>query len=189
VHCSFSDALPQTTTTPTSSFEPHLWRPIGIITIQLDTRYHYILSRAFTMRLLNTSSLEFAEFLGDNMPQYAILSHRWEAEEVTYQDMQQSRGPQMKGYSKITNCCRQAKKDGYSFTWIDSCCIDKSSSAELSEAINSMFQWYSRPRVCYVFLSDALCIANRIYLHQLCSPPQKPASAKEVSSALNCPQS
>jgi hypothetical protein len=34
------------------------------------------------------------------------------------------------------------------------CCIDKGSSAELSEAINSMFRWYERAVVCYVYLSD-----------------------------------
>jgi hypothetical protein len=35
-----------------------------------------------------------------------------------------------------------------------SCCIDKTSSAELSEAINSMFRWYKNAAVCYVYLSD-----------------------------------
>lgn len=38
--------------------------------------------------------------------------------------------------------------------WIDSCCIDKTSSAELSEAINSMFKWYQKAQVCYAYLSD-----------------------------------
>lgn len=38
--------------------------------------------------------------------------------------------------------------------WVDTCCIDKSSSAELSEAINSMFAWYRNAKICYVFLAD-----------------------------------
>lgn len=37
---------------------------------------------------------------------------------------------------------------------IDSCCIDKSSSAELTEAINSMFKWYREAGLCIVYLSD-----------------------------------
>jgi hypothetical protein len=34
--------------------------------------------------------------------------------------------------------------------WIDSCCIDKTSSSELSEAINSMFNWYRNSQVWWV---------------------------------------
>jgi hypothetical protein len=40
------------------------------------------------------------------------------------------------------------------FLTYTSCCIDKTSSAELSEAINSMFRWYSRSKVCYAYLTD-----------------------------------
>lgn len=60
----------------------------------------------------------------------------------------------MKGFSKIKGCCAQAVADGFRYAWIDSCCIDKPSSAELSEAINSMFHLYERSQVCYVYLSD-----------------------------------
>ncbi|KAH7399783.1 heterokaryon incompatibility protein-domain-containing protein [Cadophora sp. MPI-SDFR-AT-0126] len=106
------------------------------------------------MRLLNTTTLLLEEFIGDNIPYYSILSHRWENEEVTFQDLREGRGPGMAGYSKITGCCRQAKLDGWDYAWVDSCCIDKSSSAELSEAINSMFKWYQNAAVCYAYLSD-----------------------------------
>ena len=57
-------------------------------------------------------------------------------------------------YVKIDGCCAQAIKDGCRYVWIDTICIDKSSSAELSEAINSMYKWYANARVCYVYLSD-----------------------------------
>lgn len=60
----------------------------------------------------------------------------------------------MARYSKIRGCCAQAALDGFDYAWIDSCCIDKTSSSELSEAINSMFSWYSRAQVCYAYLSD-----------------------------------
>jgi hypothetical protein len=106
------------------------------------------------MRLLNTSTLLLGDFFSDTVPRYAILSHRWENEEVTYQDFMSTRRSQMAGWSKITGCCRQAAADGWKYAWVDSCCIDKSSSAELSEAINSMFRWYERAEVCYAYLSD-----------------------------------
>ncbi|KAH6683868.1 heterokaryon incompatibility protein-domain-containing protein, partial [Halenospora varia] len=106
------------------------------------------------MRLLNTTTLTFTDFFGDDIPPYTILSHRWEDSEVTFQDMQNGRGPEMAGWVKIRGCCIQAASDGFTYTWIDSCCIDKSSSAELSEAINSMFRWYQNAHVCYVYLSD-----------------------------------
>ena len=61
---------------------------------------------------------------------------------------------QRDGYRKILQSCEQAKKDGYKWLWIDACCIDKQSSAELSEAINSMYRWYVNSRVCYAYLLD-----------------------------------
>ena len=106
------------------------------------------------MRLLNTTTLKLHEFIGDSIPEYAILSHRWENEEVSFQDLQAGLAPQMAGYSKIKDCCDQAVRDGWEYAWIDSCCIDKTSSAELSEAINSMFKWYEDSQICYAYLSD-----------------------------------
>ena len=58
------------------------------------------------------------------------------------------------GHDKIKFCGEQAAKDGLQYFWVDSCCIKKSSDAELSEAINSMFRWYGRSAKCYVYLSD-----------------------------------
>jgi hypothetical protein len=60
------------------------------------------------------------------------------------------------GYAKIQNTCAQALRDGFEYAWIDTCCIDKSSSAELSEAINSMYKWYKNARICYAYLSDII---------------------------------
>jgi hypothetical protein len=59
-----------------------------------------------------------------------------------------------KGYDKIKRCCEVALSDGFKYAWIDTCCIDKTSSSELSEAINSMYRWYKTAAVCYVILSD-----------------------------------
>ena len=92
----------------------------------------------------------------NKIPSYAILSHTWEADnqEVTYQDVLRATGKDKSGYRKIQFCGEQAKRDRLEYVWIDSCCIDKSSSSELSEAINSMFQWYEDAAKCYVYLSD-----------------------------------
>ncbi|KAI1379115.1 HET-domain-containing protein [Hypoxylon crocopeplum] len=60
----------------------------------------------------------------------------------------------MRGYKKIVLTCKQAERDGLGWAWVDTCCIDKTSSAELSEAINSMYQWYEQSSICYAYLSD-----------------------------------
>ncbi|KAK0106226.1 hypothetical protein ONS96_003869 [Cadophora gregata f. sp. sojae] len=106
------------------------------------------------MRLINTSTLLLHEFSGRDVPLYAILSHGWEDSEVTFEDLRGGNGPDRAGWRKVTGCCSQAARDGWEYVWIDSCCIDKSSSSELSEAINSMFAWYRSAQICYVYLSD-----------------------------------
>lgn len=107
------------------------------------------------MRLINTSTKLFEEFIGVNLPKYAILSHTWEQEEVSFQAMTQNlTSSRMKGNRKIEMTCRMALQAGYTYAWVDTCCIDKSSSAELTEAINSMYRWYQRSEICYVFISD-----------------------------------
>ena len=104
------------------------------------------------------------EFRDDETTTYAILSHRWiDHTEVDYGEMvnlakmdkaerDEIRG--RLGYRKICDTCEQARKHQYEWVWIDTCCIDKRSSAELSEAINSMYRWYENSRVCYVYLHD-----------------------------------
>jgi hypothetical protein len=82
------------------------------------------------MRLINTSTLTLDMFFGEVVPDYAILSHRWNDAEVSFQDLQNGEGEQMAAYSKIQRCCAQAQSDGWQYAWIDSCCIDKTSSAE-----------------------------------------------------------
>src|SRR5690349_10470978 len=106
------------------------------------------------MKLINTFTEVLEEFIGRNIPEYAILSHTWEEEEVTFTDFTSGAYKAMKGYQKIEATCRLAREAGICYAWVDTCCIDKSSSAELTECINSMFQWYRRSKICYVFLTD-----------------------------------
>lgn len=70
------------------------------------------------------------------------------------QELQSGEGIEKKGYEKIKRCCEVAAADGFYYVWIDTCCIDKTSSAELSEAINSMYQWYQDAETCYAYLAD-----------------------------------
>ena len=106
------------------------------------------------MRLINTSTLKMEEFISGANCVYAVLSHTWGEEEVSFQQYSTPEARLMAGYRKIERSCALASRSWLPYLWIDTCCIDKSSSAELSEAINSMYRWYRDAAVCYVHLSD-----------------------------------
>jgi hypothetical protein len=106
-----------------------------------------------SIRLINTQTMELEEPLWST-PRYAILSHTWGRDEVTFQDLQSGKGRQKNGFAKIKETCRLARLQGIPYAWIDTCCIDKTSSAELTQAINSMFRWYAESTVCYAYLDD-----------------------------------
>ncbi|KZM22047.1 uncharacterized protein EKO05_0007853 [Ascochyta rabiei] len=160
------------------------------------------------MRLIDVRTIELQLFNDNDIPEYAILSHTWGTDEVSYQELvwinrikafsasydtpsssvaslsnQDDQSSLMltametmlrsstsfatnvsgvkeddllkrQGYSKIVNVAREAKSLGFKYVWIDTCCIDKSSSAELQEAINSMYRWYRDAEVCIVYLED-----------------------------------
>lgn len=108
------------------------------------------------MRLINVNTLKLEEFIGSNVPPYAIPSHRWSSEELTFKEVSKDRVDRSKeGYAKLKAACEIALSDRQlQWLWIDTCCIDKRSSAELTEAINSMYGWYEQAKVCIVFLQD-----------------------------------
>ena len=105
------------------------------------------------------------DFCDDEATEYAILSHRWIGQEVDHDEIvdlakmaleERDEIRRRGGYHKILDSCKQAQKDGYRWLWVDTCCIDKRSSAELSEAINSMYRWYENAKKCYAYLHDVL---------------------------------
>ncbi|KAH7111829.1 heterokaryon incompatibility protein-domain-containing protein [Dendryphion nanum] len=108
------------------------------------------------MRLINSTTLKLEEFFGKNIPPYAILSHTWGNAEVSFADLsaRQATTSSYEGHQKIGFTCAQARRAGLNYAWVDTCCIDKSSSSELSEAINSMFAWYKDSTCYYAYLSD-----------------------------------
>nr|OQO26990.1 hypothetical protein B0A51_05007 [Rachicladosporium sp. CCFEE 5018] len=124
------------------------------------------------MRLLHTSSYQFTETFSP--PAYGVLSHRWGDSELSYNDLLTGNHRNGEGYQKVIDCCFLAKSRGLDYVWIDTCCIDKGSSAELSESINSMWQWYSRAKECYAFLADVDSTAT---------PPGRPFESRPYKSS------
>jgi hypothetical protein len=119
------------------------------------------------MRLLKrlpNGRFTLTAFNDHDTPPYAILSHTWvEGQEVTYRELvagkrkdKAGKRKDKAGYDKIRFCVERAAQDGLEHCWIDTCCINKSTSDELSTAINSMFCWYQRAAKCYVYLSDVV---------------------------------
>ncbi|KAI3323417.1 heterokaryon incompatibility protein-domain-containing protein [Xylariaceae sp. AK1471] len=120
------------------------------------------------MWLINTKTWELEEIINPQKGSYAILSHTWEDGEVSFQQYKELRKAaemtefdeilkklgEMKGLHKVLKTVEMARTGGLEYAWVDTCCIDKSSSAELSEAINSMFKWYEDAAVCFAYLSD-----------------------------------
>ncbi len=117
------------------------------------------------MWLIDTRTLRLKFFMSIEGVRYAILSHTWGDEEVDFQEMG-ARGPnglRKAGWRKIVETCRVAREAfALGYAWVDTCCIDKSSSAELSEAINSMFSWYKAAAVCLVYLEDMAFAAGEV---------------------------
>jgi hypothetical protein len=120
------------------------------------------------MWLLDTDTLQLRLVYDGDEINYAILSHTWGDGEVTFQHMQDlATARLMPGFAKIESTCRIARSKGFNYCWVDTCCIDKTSSAELSEAINSMFRWYKQSKLCYVYLFDVDGTDNFVGVHFL----------------------
>ncbi|KAI0530430.1 heterokaryon incompatibility protein-domain-containing protein [Xylaria digitata] len=112
------------------------------------------------MWLIETSTLKLEFFTEAKKGSYAILSHTWEEEEVSIEQLRNlsqawlENAQHRKRLIKIIKTCEVASQHGLSYAWVDTCCIDKSSSAELLEAINSMFRYYRDAAFCISFISD-----------------------------------
>ena len=103
------------------------------------------------------SQHEYIQEIVSSYFQYATLSHRWGSDEPVLRDVQGQVIYDMElphGIIKLQEFCTDAGKRGYRWAWSDTCCIDKESSAELQEAIGSMFRWYRRSALTIVHLAD-----------------------------------
>ncbi|KAI1848753.1 hypothetical protein JX266_005612 [Neoarthrinium moseri] len=137
------------------------------------------------MRLMDVHTLRLVNIFSPQTITYTILSHTWGADEVSFQEWEQvnpsgaikSQCPhshksdyaqeikKKSGYQKIVGACEQARRDGFQYLWCDTNCINKESSAELSEAINSMFAWYRDSAICYAYLED-IVVPLKLFQHR-----------------------
>ena len=116
------------------------------------------------MWLLSTDRAELHHFVSPDqvLGGYAILSHVWDHQEQTFQEVQAlsaqctilGGNPRDLVSPKVRACCILAENHGHKWIWADMCCINRESSAEISEAINSMYLYYSLSSVCYAYLRD-----------------------------------
>lgn len=118
-----------------------------------------LISRPASMRLLQLqpdNGFITVDFKGRSVPGYAILSHTWGKvdDEVSLKDFSEGTARSKAGYEKLAFCGKQAAKHGLQYFWIDTCCIDSTSSEEVTEAVNSMFQWFRQATICFAYLTD-----------------------------------
>lgn len=114
------------------------------------------------MRLLRfdeTGNLSLTDPFNDSdtpIPPYAVLSHTWgsDSDEVSFEDIKTGFGRDKAGYHKILFCGHQAVQHNIKHFWVDTCCIDQTNEAEVSEAVISMFRWYKNAQICFVYLAD-----------------------------------
>ncbi|KAK3073690.1 hypothetical protein LTR53_004504 [Teratosphaeriaceae sp. CCFEE 6253] len=108
------------------------------------------------MRLLNVQTLEFAQF-HRVVPKYIAASHRWKAgSEAMIGDIQKRRDTDKSGYKKVVGFARYIREHmvDVEWLWIDTCCVNQDSLTEVDEAVNSMFDWYSKAELCLAYLAD-----------------------------------
>jgi hypothetical protein len=108
------------------------------------------------MRLLNVHTLEFSTYYG-NARKYVVASHRWTADnEATIGDVKNGCSKDKSGYKKVEGFAKYVREHicYVDWLWIDTCCVNQDSDREVSEAVNSMFRWYSQAELCLAYLAD-----------------------------------
>lgn len=109
--------------------------------------------------LISTKSLMNEDFITEVIRTYfrhAMLSHKWDVNEPLFHEL--PNGVFASGlpprFTKLKSFCEVVKGLGLGWAWCDTCCINKDSSAELEEAITSMFRWYRDSALTIVYFSD-----------------------------------
>jgi hypothetical protein len=124
-----------------------------------------ILNLTIDFRLINSNTFKLESFTG-RVPPHAILSHTWADSEILCQEMKSIDGgsshpaTRKPRYLKIRRMCEKARSCGFTHAWVDTCCIDRPSNTELTEATNSIFHSYRHVDVCFVYLSDLSSESN-----------------------------
>jgi len=126
--------------------------------------------RSLLILITTESILEQQQFIVEvvrNFFAYVMLSHRWEDDELAFDrikgqsvyDLPASRFQNVRGF------CRHAATQGFDWAWVDTCCIDQTSSADVSESISSMFSWYRGSALIIIYLSDVATSNVQVLLH------------------------
>ncbi|KIJ63846.1 hypothetical protein HYDPIDRAFT_29196 [Hydnomerulius pinastri MD-312] len=134
----------------------------AILWPEIQAIAHEEIKALFQIETIRTQAQSLRQFIRERV-KYAALSHRWfdDAEEPTFQNFSLRETRALAGYKKLAKFCEKARKDyGCVLAWADTCCIDKTSSSELDEAIRSMFRWYSNSLVCIAYLEDSSTLAD-----------------------------
>ncbi|KAL4064355.1 hypothetical protein J3A83DRAFT_250575 [Scleroderma citrinum] len=104
--------------------------------------YHKLLSSASALDTIPPTS--HVRNIVSTYFRYVTLSHRWGRFEPLLRDIEGQVVYDLAptdGLLKLQSFCLTSCRHGYLWAWTDTCCIDKESSAELQEAIGSMFSW------------------------------------------------
>ncbi|KAF8194106.1 hypothetical protein BJ912DRAFT_190096 [Pholiota molesta] len=124
-----------------------------------------------TQALKNGRKGAFAE-LSQRYAGFAILSHTWllpstnetevmyddRLDGTTWKEIQDANG---QGYQKLFHFCETAAKEhNISFFWMDTVCIDKKNTSELSESIRSMYRWYAESSLCIAYLGNTTSLQD-----------------------------
>lgn len=108
------------------------------------------------MLLLDTTNLQLCEFRG-NPPPYATFSATWNGEDVWHEDLQNPQvATQKPGLHTLQRACTECQSRELKWLWTDAVCIDRRSSAAISESLNSLAAIYRASTLCIVYLHDVL---------------------------------
>ncbi|OAX37757.1 HET-domain-containing protein [Rhizopogon vinicolor AM-OR11-026] len=87
---------------------------------------------------------------------YVMLSHKWDDNELRLRDIQDKNVYEcnLVIVAKVQSFCKTARRSGYLWAWVDTCCIDQDNNVEVQHSVQSMFIWYRRSALTIIYLSD-----------------------------------
>lgn len=107
--------------------------------------------------LINTSTFRLREFTRSTPP-YATFSHVTDEDKALFEVFTQTERDSCKDSIKIIErACDQARNGGFEWLWSHAACVDRRSSAALSEAINSLARIYRDCQSSLIYLEDLDC--------------------------------
>jgi hypothetical protein len=144
----------------------HRWLPAGELTFQDTSRIGHSVGgfhKLITSRegapeskreLLNANNLlDLAERWGDSQGECTYAT-AFAVTKRLCETMSEEERRRCGGFVKLVEFCNVAMQFHCKYVWLDTGCINHSSSAELEESIRSMFNWYRNSEICVVHLNE-----------------------------------